>query len=273
MTENNKLYNFEQKVKYSSNPDLSLAILSIKLQSKLNFLPEFSPIKIINTTNNKFTICKISYSTDSHIKTNSIYLSNQSIQSLKIKMYKKITIESISELELDDVTSIHLTPVNTMDYNSFTSVELWDNFIKPYFTLSNKICTIGDVLILNSYGFKVKFIVSRLTNSDGVSIYYGNINSNTEFHYILDPINSINEFYDSNKLIKFDNDTKKFELVNELEKIEKIEKKIDNPKFLDKKNNKNLCHYFTFFIIFFGLRILYTFDIWILGKIIIHLLE
>ena len=271
MEYNNKI-NFTPRVKYSSNPDQSYAIISIKSQSKLNFIPEHTLIKIINPSNNKFTICKIVYNSD--IQANSIYLSPQTIQSLKIKMFAKVIIESILEYEINDVTSIHLIPLNTLDYNSFTSAELWDNFIKPYFSVSNKICTIGDVLILNSYGYKVKFIVSRLTNSDGGFIYFGNISSNTEFHYIWEPINSINEFYDSNKFIRFDYDTKKFELIKQVESenLQNI-KNIHNQKVLCKKEDKNIYYYFTLFTILFGLSLLYLFDIWILGLFLIHQYE
>lgn len=269
---NNNLYKFEPKVKYSSNTDSSLAIVSVKSQSNLNFIPEFTSIKITNPTNNKFTICKIAYETDSNIQTNSIYLSTQTIQSLKIKMFKKVFIEPVSDKEIETITSIHLTPVNTLDLKSFTDMELWENFIKPYFSVSKKICTIGDVLILNSYGYKVKFIVSRLVDLDGKCMCYGNISSNTEFHYIWDPINSANEFYDSNKNIKFNSDTKKFEY-NYNFGLEKLQKKIiNNQKMLYKKeSNKDFCHYLTIFTISSGLTFLFMFNLWIGGLFIIHL--
>lgn len=278
MTDSN-LYKFEPIVKYSSNSDYSLAILSVKSQSAVNFLPEFTPIKIINPTNNKFTICKIGYASESNIKTNSIYLSKQTIQSLKIPMFKKITLKPIeSEInvnskinlqsKINKLSQIFLTPVNTLDYRSFTQGELWENFIKPYFFESIKICTIGDILILNSHNYKVKFIVDKLVNLDGDYMVSGCVSPKTQIYYISQPINSINEFYDSNEFIKYQNDTRKFEIIYDFDylKSQKNKKKNNNLIILNEiKEKKDSFHYFAIFTIGSGLVLLYMFDIFVIG--------
>lgn len=246
----NEIYDFEPKVKYSSNPNQIYAIVSIKNQSKLNFLPENTPIKITNPFNDKFTICKILY--DSNVKADSIYLSTQTIKSLKIKMFKKIKLESVkSEITYSD--KIVIRPISSLDYDNFYNIKLWEKFIKPYFSEENKICTIGDIIIMNIDGDKIKFIIDCLVDFDGNYSITGIIHSKTEVHYVSNPINCIDEFYDSNKFIKYNYDSKKFEIIYDFIKSKKIKKSFDistlNLSVNDKENG--LYHNITFFTFYF----------------------
>ncbi len=82
--------NLVLKVKYSSNPDDSIAILSKNHINKTGWV-ESNYITITNPYNNIKIICKVQY--DENMKSNIIYLGKRLIKELKIKLYKKVSIE------------------------------------------------------------------------------------------------------------------------------------------------------------------------------------
>ena len=257
--------NFEPRVKYSSNPNQSYAIVSTHNQAKLYFLPEYTPIKITNPSNNAFTICNILY--DPNVKSDSIYLSTQTIQTLRIKMFKKIKFEPMYN-EIPNLSVIVLKPLDTLDYNNANNAnnafsdEKLQNFINPYFeSNTNKIYTIGDILIMNSHGNKVKFIVSMLVNLDKKYSISGCVNSNTICHYGNEPFKSINDFYESNQFISYNKDTKKFKLIYNFSKPINLSEQEQN-----KDVTNGLYHYIKVFTIFSGLLSLYLFIIRIINN-------
>jgi hypothetical protein len=266
MYESNNKINFTPRVKYSSNPDSSVVIVSEKAKSKFNFIPELSPIKLINPTNNKFTICKISYG--KNIQPGTIYLSTQTLQSLKIKLFKKINIELVSN-DLDVMSSLQLKLIDTLDCNSFTDIELWENFIKPYFSesesksksKSNQICTIGDIIIMCSDGCKVKYIVQSMLDPNYNYSLSGFIDSNTKIFYITtEPIKSTVEFYSANnQFITYDENNKKFKLAYDFSNPLILKK----PNIeLDKSTTNSKSYNIKSFFISLGLSILYLFILW-----------
>ena len=186
-------------------------------------------------------------------------------------MFKKIYIEPIVNT-IPIVTIISLQPINVLDYNIFTQNELWINFIKPYFTESNKICTIGDVLIMSSHEHKVKYIVGGMVNKNKC-LLSGCINSETQICYnISEPIDSIVQFYKTNKFITMDLKNNKFKLfwdfvepinTNENSNENSNENNQDNNNYITFSKNNTPIHNINSFVIISGLCIFY---LWILQR-------
>lgn len=219
------------RVKLSSNPDNSLAIISDKFASFYDF-DDLTQVIITNLKNGKRLALNIMF--DSNVRSNIMFLSKQSIKSLGIKLYSENAMVKITEISSDVnvLSSVYLKFCDNFTINpNYNYDSIANDYLIPYFSNldQDKILTNGQILFIESSNNpesndKIKVEILKIYINNLFGVYFGTTDNSTKFifypNYTNNLIQNEKSIHDDSYMIVF---TKK---INYLSKIFNVAKKI-----------------------------------------------